>query len=64
MTNVVRLEQLVTLAARKYQIAKLNRNKMKIISLYPYDDVYQVVSEDESTVYFQGTKEECEKFKS
>jgi hypothetical protein len=28
MTNVVRLEQLVTLAARKYQIVKLNQNKM------------------------------------
>lgn len=33
---------------------------MKIVSLYP-NKVYQVVSEDESTVYFQGTKEECKK---
>jgi hypothetical protein len=29
------------------------------MSLYPYDDVYQVVSEDESIVYFQGSKEKC-----
>lgn len=33
---------------------------MKIVSIYPYDDVYQVVNQDESTVYFQGSKEECE----
>jgi hypothetical protein len=32
---------------------------MKIISLYPSNDVYQVVSEDESSVHFQGSKEEC-----
>ncbi len=37
---------------------------MKIVSLYPSNDVYQVVSEDESTIYFQGTLEECEKFKN
>jgi hypothetical protein len=36
---------------------------MKIISLYPSNDVYQVVSEDEQTIYFQGTLEECEQFK-
>ncbi len=36
---------------------------MKIVSLYPSNDVYQVVSEDESTIYFQGTLEECEQFK-
>lgn len=36
---------------------------MKIISLYPSNDVYQVVSEDEQTIYFQGTLEECELFK-
>jgi hypothetical protein len=35
---------------------------MKIISLYPYDDVFQVVSEDESTIHYQGTLEECETF--
>lgn len=35
---------------------------MKIVSLYPYDDVYQVVNKDESTVYFQGSKEECAKY--
>jgi hypothetical protein len=32
---------------------------MKIVSLYPSNDVYQVVSEDESSVHFQGSKEEC-----
>jgi hypothetical protein len=31
---------------------------MKIISLYP-NEVYQVVSEDESSVYFQGNDIEC-----
>ena len=35
---------------------------MRIIHLINY--TYQVVNEDESTVYYQGTKEECEKFKS
>ena len=36
---------------------------MKTISLYPSNDVYQVVSEDEQTIYFQGTLEECEQLK-
>lgn len=36
---------------------------MKIMSLYPYDDVYQVVSNDETIVYFQGSLEECEKYR-
>lgn len=36
---------------------------MKILSLYPYDDVYQVVSEDEQTIYFQGSKEDCERYR-
>lgn len=35
---------------------------MKIISLCPSNDVYQVVSEDESTVHFQGSKEDCMKY--
>ena len=35
---------------------------MRIIHLINY--TYQVVSEDEQTIYFQGSKEECEKFKS
>ena len=43
-----------------YDVRKLR--VMKIVSLYPYDDVYQVVSTDESTVYFQSTKEECKKY--
>jgi hypothetical protein len=34
---------------------------MKIIHLI--NDTYQVVSEDEQTIYFQGSKEECEQFK-
>ena len=36
---------------------------MKIISIYQSNNVYQVVSEDEQTIYFQGTLEECENFK-
>ena len=35
---------------------------MKIISLYPSNDVYQVVSEDEQTIYFQGSQSDCKKF--
>jgi hypothetical protein len=35
---------------------------MELISLYPYDDVYQVVSEDESSVHFQGSQADCKKF--
>jgi hypothetical protein len=35
---------------------------MKIISLYPSNDVYQVVSEDEQTIYFQGSKEDCMRY--
>jgi len=33
---------------------------MKIIHLI--NDTYQVVSKDESSVYFQGSKDECKKF--
>ena len=33
---------------------------MKILHLI--NDTYQVVTEDETTVYFQGNKEECETF--
>ena len=36
---------------------------MKIMSLYPYDDVYQVVSNDETIVYFQGSRDNCEKYR-
>jgi hypothetical protein len=35
---------------------------MKIISLYPSNDVYQVVNEDETTVWFQGSKDDCIKY--
>ena len=33
---------------------------MKVIHLI--NNTYQVVTEDETTVYFQGSKEECETF--
>ena len=33
---------------------------MKIVHLI--NDTYQVVSEDEKTVYFQGSQVECENF--
>lgn len=39
----------------------LNKNKMKIIHLI--NDTYQVVSEDEQTIFFQGSKEECERYR-
>lgn len=35
---------------------------MKIISLYPSNDVYQVVDEEDQSVYFQGSQIECKKF--
>ena len=33
---------------------------MKIISLI--SNVYQVVNEEETTVYYQGTKDDCQKW--
>jgi NAD(P)H-flavin reductase len=38
------------------------RRKMKIISLYPSNDVYQVVDEEDQSVYFQGSEADCKKF--
>jgi len=35
----------------------LNQNKMKIVHLI--NDTYQVVSEDEQTIIFQGSEEQC-----
>jgi hypothetical protein len=34
---------------------------MKIVHLI--NDTYQVVSEDEQTIYFQGIKEDCERYR-
>lgn len=34
---------------------------MKIVHLI--NDTYQVVNQDESTVYFQGSKEDCERYR-
>lgn len=34
---------------------------MKIVHLI--NDTYQVVSEDEQTIFFQGSQEECEKYR-
>lgn len=34
---------------------------MKIVHLI--NDTYQVVSEDEQTIYFQGSQEECERYR-
>ena len=39
----------------------LNQNKMKIIHLI--NETYQVVSNDEQTIYFQGSKDDCEKYR-
>jgi hypothetical protein len=39
----------------------LNQNKMKIIHLI--NETYQVVSEDERIVYFQGSKDDCERYR-
>jgi hypothetical protein len=35
---------------------------MKIISLYPSNDVCQVVDEEDQSVYFQGSQVDCKKF--
>jgi|688.fasta_scaffold2428462_2 hypothetical protein len=35
---------------------------MKIINFYPSGNIYQVVNEDESTIYFQGNYFQCLKF--
>ena len=35
---------------------------MKIISLYPINDVYQVVDEEDHSCYFQGSQVDCKKF--
>jgi hypothetical protein len=34
---------------------------MKIVHLI--NDTYQVVSEDEQTIYFQGSQEDCERYR-
>ena len=39
----------------------VNQNKMKIIHLI--NETYQVVSEDERIVYFQGNQEDCERYR-
>ena len=39
----------------------LNQNNMKIVHLI--NDTYQVVSEDEQTIYFQGSRDDCEKYR-
>jgi hypothetical protein len=35
---------------------------MKVVSLYPSNDVYQVVDEEDESVYFQGTEADCKRF--
>lgn len=35
---------------------------MKVVSLYPSNDVYQVVDEEDESVYFQGTEADCKQF--
>ncbi len=40
----------------------MKNQKLYIISLYPYDDIYQVV-DIEDDVVFQGSQEDCKKYK-
>jgi hypothetical protein len=35
---------------------------MKVVSLYPSNDVYQAVDEEDKSVYFQGTEADCKRF--
>ena len=48
-------------SADEYYDETLNQNKMKIVHLI--NDTYQVVSEDEQTIYFQGSRDDCEKYR-
>ena len=34
-----------------------------IVSLYPYNDVYQVIDNIDDSVVFQGSKDDCKKYK-
>jgi hypothetical protein len=41
------------------------KKELRIIGLYEYNDVYQVIDTTDHTVnfLFQGSKEECKKYK-
>ncbi len=53
---------LVVIVGKNFIITKpLNQNKMKIVHLI--NETYQVVSEDEQTIYFQGSKDDCERYR-
>ena len=39
------------------------KKSFNIVSLYPYDDVYQVIDNIDDSVVFQGSLDDCKKYK-
>jgi len=39
------------------------KKELRITGLYEYDDVYQVIDTIDDTIVFQGSKEDCKKYK-
>ena len=39
------------------------KRKLEIVSLYPYNDVYQVIDSINNSIVFQGSKDDCKKYK-
>jgi len=39
------------------------KKELYIVSLYPYNDVYQVCDRIDDSVVFQGSQEDCKKYK-
>ena len=39
------------------------KKELRIIGLYEYNDVYQVMDTIDDTIVFQGSKEDCKKYK-
>ena len=39
------------------------KKRLYIVSLYPYDDVYQICDSIDDSVVFQGSHADCKKYK-
>tara|TARA_R110002096_G_scaffold374469_1_gene568164 strand:+ start:1437 stop:1610 length:174 start_codon:yes stop_codon:yes gene_type:complete len=42
---------------------KVMKKSFYIVSLYPYNDVYQVIDNIDDSVVFQGSEDDCKKYK-
>ena len=40
------------------------KKNLHIVSLYPYNDVYQVIDRIDDSVVFQGSEDDCKKYKN